>query len=155
MHFLLMSDMKINYFTSDFSIYFDKYDRAGGFAFSGTSFGKYYRKNPGRVETPVTANFQTFARCVPSIYEILEITPPRILNRVEQDPLDGVSMVYTFDQPDAKTTKRTQYFEILGSRGVYHDGWMACIFGPRAPWSTDMSVIFNLVEILIIPHKIG
>jgi len=150
-----MSDVKINYSTSDFRIYFDKYNNAGGFAFSRTPFSKYYRKNPGRVETPVAANFQTFARCAPTIYEILEITPPRIVNGVEQDPLDGVSMVYTFDQPDAKTTKRTQYFEILGSRGVYHDGWMACIFGLRASWSTDMNVIFNLVEILIIPHKIG
>ena len=138
-----MSDVKINYSTSDFRIYFDKYNNAGGFAFFRTTFGKYYRKNPGRVKTPVTANFLTFARCVPTIYEILEITPPGILNGGEQDPLDGVSMVYTFDQPDAKTTKRAQYFEILGSRGVYHDGWMACVFGPRAPWSTDMHGIFN------------
>jgi len=48
-------------------------------------------------------------------------------------------MVYTFNQPEAKTTKKTQYFEILGSRGIYHEGWFAGTFGPRMPWSTDFS----------------
>jgi arylsulfatase len=52
-------------------------------------------------------------------------------------------MAYTFDQPEAKTTKSTQYFEILGSRGVYHEGWFAGTFGPRAPWSTDMEGVLN------------
>jgi arylsulfatase len=74
-----------------------------------------------------------------TIYEILEITPPSVVNGFEQQPLDGVSMVYTFKQPEAQTTKETQYFEILGSRGIYHEGWFAGTFGPRAPWSTDMS----------------
>jgi arylsulfatase len=52
-------------------------------------------------------------------------------------------MAYTFAQPDAITTKTTQYFEILGSRGIYHEGWFACTFGPRAPWSTDMEGVIN------------
>jgi arylsulfatase A-like enzyme len=54
------------------------------------------------------------------------------VNGVKQDPIDGTSMVYTFDQPEAEGTKHTQYFEIMGSRAIYHDGWMACVFGPRA-----------------------
>ncbi|HEY5775516.1 MAG TPA: arylsulfatase, partial [Xanthomonadales bacterium] len=78
-----------------------------------------------------------------TVYEILDITPPRVVDGVEQQPLDGTSMVYTFDQPEAKTTKKTQYFEILGSRGVYHEGWFAGTFGPRAPWSTDISAMLN------------
>jgi len=78
-----------------------------------------------------------------TIYEILDITPPRVVDGFEQQPLDGVSMAYTFDQPQAKTTKTTQYFEILGSRGIYHEGWFACTFGPRAPWSTDMEGVIN------------
>ncbi|WP_340112132.1 arylsulfatase [Maribellus mangrovi] len=78
-----------------------------------------------------------------TIYDILDITPPKVVNGVEQQALDGTSMVYTFNQPDAETTKETQYFEILGSRGIYHEGWFAGTFGPRAPWSTDMSGIFN------------
>lgn len=74
-----------------------------------------------------------------TIYDILGITPPKIVDGVEQQPLDGTSMVYTFNQPEAKTTKKTQYFEVLGSRGIYHEGWFAGTFGPRAPWSTDIS----------------
>jgi len=78
-----------------------------------------------------------------TIYEVLDITPPGVVDGFEQQPLDGVSMVYTFTQPEAQTTKRTQYFEILGSRGVYHEGWFAGTFGPKAPWSTDASGMLN------------
>ncbi|MCU4175327.1 sulfatase-like hydrolase/transferase [Carboxylicivirga sp. N1Y90] len=78
-----------------------------------------------------------------TLYDILEITPPNVVNGVEQQPLDGVSMAYTFNEPEAKTTKKTQYFEIMGSRGIYHDGWMAGTPGPRAPWSTDLSRVMN------------
>ena len=78
-----------------------------------------------------------------TLYEILEITPPKIVNGVEQQPLDGTSMVYTFNKPNAKCAKATQYFEVMGSRGVYHDGWFAGTFGPRTPWSTDMAALMN------------
>jgi len=71
---------------------------------------------------------------VPTIYEILDITPPHQVNGVEQDPIDGVSMAYTFDDPQAKGQLLTQYFEIMGSRSIYHDGWMASALGPRLPW---------------------
>jgi arylsulfatase len=71
---------------------------------------------------------------VPTIYEVLGITPPRVVRGVEQQPLDGVSLAYTFDDPDAEGRLRTQYFEIMGSRAIYHDGWMASAFGPRPPW---------------------
>ncbi|MCZ6617122.1 MAG: arylsulfatase [Gammaproteobacteria bacterium] len=74
-----------------------------------------------------------------TLYDILDITPPKVVDGVEQQPLDGTSMVYTFNQPEAETTKRTQYFEILGSRGIYHEGWFAGTFGPKTPWSTDFS----------------
>ena len=79
----------------------------------------------------------------PTIYEILGIKPPRVVDGYEQEPLDGVSMVYTFDDPKASGRKHTQYFEILGSRGIYHDGWFACTIGPRLPWTTDMSALRN------------
>ncbi len=71
---------------------------------------------------------------VPTIYEILGINPPREVNGVAQDPIDGVSFAYTFDDPNAEGRLQTQYFEIMGSRAIYHDGWMASAFGPRVPW---------------------
>ena len=55
-----------------------------------------------------------------------------------QDPIDGVSFAYTFDDPKAEGRLLTQYFEIMGSRAIYHDGWMACAFGPRVPWIPGM-----------------
>ncbi len=71
---------------------------------------------------------------VPTIYDILQITPPRVVNGIPQDPFDGVSFRSTFNDANAKEVKHTQYFEIMGSRGIYHDGWMASAFGPRIPW---------------------
>jgi arylsulfatase len=71
---------------------------------------------------------------VPTIYDILGITPPRVVNGIPQDPFDGVSFTSTFNEAKAKEVKHTQYFEIMGSRGIYHDGWMASAFGPRTPW---------------------
>jgi arylsulfatase len=48
--------------------------------------------------------------------------------------MDGVSLAYSFGDGAAEGRKRTQYFEIMGSRSIYFDGWMASAFGPRIPW---------------------
>lgn len=77
----------------------------------------------------------------PTLYEVLGITPPREVDGFPQDPIDGVSMVYTFTDPKAPTRKRTQYFENAGSRGIYHDGWFAGTFGPNVPWDTAGSAL--------------
>ncbi len=74
----------------------------------------------------------------PTIYDILNITPPHTVNGVHQDPIDGTSMKYTFDDAESPTTKKTQFFDIMGSRGIYHDGYFACTFGPREPWSVGV-----------------
>jgi arylsulfatase len=71
---------------------------------------------------------------VPTIYDIVGITPPRVVNGFTQGPFDGVSFASTFNDAKAKEVKDTQYFEIMGSRGIYHDGWFAGAFGPRTPW---------------------
>ena len=73
---------------------------------------------------------------VPTIYEILGIKPPKVVDGFAQDPIDGTSMVYTFADAKAPGRKHTQYFENNGSRGIYHDGWYACTFGPLTPWLT-------------------
>lgn len=70
----------------------------------------------------------------PTIYQALDISPPKIVNGFEQDEIDGVSMEYAFADPKAKGTRVTQFFDIMASRGIYHDGWFACAFGPRSPW---------------------
>ncbi len=76
---------------------------------------------------------------VPTLYEILGVAHPREVNGYQQDPLDGVSMAYTFSDAKAVGRKMTQYFENNGSRGIYHNGWFACAFGPFIPWDTPGS----------------
>jgi arylsulfatase len=89
------------------------------------------RIKPDRTPRP---QFHHVNDIVPTIYEILKITPPSVVNGIAQDPFDGVSLAYTFGEATAKDRKLTQYFEIMGSRAIYHDGWIASAFGPRAPW---------------------
>ena len=73
---------------------------------------------------------------VPTLYEVIGIKPPDEVNGFKQDPIDGVSMAYTFADAKAANRKKTQYFENNASRGIYHDGWFACTFGPLVPWDT-------------------
>ena len=84
------------------------------------------------------AQFHHCNDVVPTIYEILGLTPPNVVNGIPQDPIDGVSFAYSFDDPKAKGRLLTQYFEIMGSRSIYHDNWMASAFGPRTPWIPGM-----------------
>jgi arylsulfatase len=73
---------------------------------------------------------------VPTLYEVIGIKQPEEVNGFKQDPIDGVSMAYTFADAQATPRKKTQYFENNASRGIYHDGWFACTFGPFVPWDT-------------------
>lgn len=71
---------------------------------------------------------------VPTLYEVCGVTPPTTVNGVAQKPIEGVSMAYTFADPKAKSRRTTQYFEMLGNRALYHDGWVACTTPPLPPW---------------------
>ena len=73
---------------------------------------------------------------VPTIYEAAGITPPTVMDGVQQKPLEGVSLVYTFDKANAPTRHSTQYFELVGNRAIYKDGWMASTTPLRLPWVT-------------------
>ncbi len=69
----------------------------------------------------------------PTILEAAGLPEPKSVNGTEQSPIEGVSMLYSFDDPKAKSTHKTQYFEIFGNRAIYHDGWLAGTIH-RAPW---------------------
>jgi arylsulfatase len=70
----------------------------------------------------------------PTIYEIAGITAPTHVNGIEQMPIHGTSMQYSFDGANKPSTHTSQYFEILGNRALYHDGWIASCFHGRLPW---------------------
>ena len=86
-------------------------------------------------ETP-RSQFHHVNDIAPTLYELIGIQRPKVVDGFEQDPIDGTSMVYTFADPNAAGRKHTQYFDNNGSRGIYHDGWYACTFGPLTPWLT-------------------
>ncbi len=69
----------------------------------------------------------------PTVLEAASLPEPKSVNGTVQSPIEGVSMLYSFDQPDAKSTHKTQYFEIFGNRAIYHDGWFAGTVH-RAAW---------------------
>lgn len=72
---------------------------------------------------------------VPTILEAASLPVPRSVNGVGQREMDGTSMHYTFDDPGAASRRKTQYFELLGNRAIYHDGWVAgARHGKRMPW---------------------
>jgi len=69
----------------------------------------------------------------PTILEAAGLPEPTKVNGVVQRPMDGVSMAYSFDNPEAKEKHTTQYFEMFGNRAIYHEGWVARTVH-RAPW---------------------
>jgi arylsulfatase A-like enzyme len=95
---------------------------------------------PKRIKADATPRpqFHHVIDIVPTIYELVKIKAPSVVNCFKQDPIAGVSMVYSFDDPKAKGTRHTQFFDIMASRGIYHDGWFASAPGPREPWVSGM-----------------
>ncbi|WP_245978634.1 arylsulfatase [Aurantiacibacter xanthus] len=73
----------------------------------------------------------------PTIYEAIGITPPEEVDGVAQQPIDGISFAYTFDDADAPARHREQYFEMLGSRAYYKDGWLASTSVNWKPWEAN------------------
>jgi arylsulfatase A-like enzyme len=73
----------------------------------------------------IRRQFHHVVDVTPTILELFGIKAPDEHNGVQQIPLDGISMRYTFDQPEKVTRRQTQYFEILGDRAIWHNGWKA------------------------------
>jgi arylsulfatase len=69
----------------------------------------------------------------PTILEAAGLPEPKEVDGIPQTPIEGVSMLATFNDAKAKETHVTQYFEVFGNRGIYHDGWLAGTIH-RAPW---------------------
>jgi len=112
-----------------------------GWAMAGNSPCKWYKQNThgGGVRDPLIVHwpaqiadtggirhqFHHISDIAPTVYELVGITPPETYRGVEQLPVTGTSMTYTFDGPDAPTRRAAQYFELQGHRGIWADGWKA------------------------------
>jgi arylsulfatase len=76
---------------------------------------------------------------VPTLLEVTGIPAPDTINGIKQRPIEGVSMMYTWDKAnaDAPTRHNTQYFEMLGNRAIYNDGWVAATTPANLPWAAS------------------
>ena len=93
-------------------------------------------KDKGGVRT----QFHHVIDITPTILEAVGVQMPAMLNGVPQKPIEGVSMVYSFDDPKAPSTRRTQYFEMFANRAIYNDGWVAATTPPLAPWASGKTI---------------
>ena len=91
---------------------------------------------PGHIKDlgGIRSQFHHIIDIVPTILEAAGIQAPETVNGIAQKPIEGVSMVYTFDNANAPSKRDTQYFEMFGNRAVYHDGWIAATVPPQPPW---------------------
>jgi len=94
---------------------------------------------PGHIKDPggVRSQFHHIIDIVPTILEATGIKAPDMVDGIKQKPIEGVSMVYTFNSPTAPSTRKTQYFEMAGNRGIYSDGWYANTHPPVPPWQLN------------------
>ncbi|MGX5845259.1 arylsulfatase [Mesorhizobium sp. ArgA1] len=88
-----------------------------------------------RGTTGVRGQFQHVTDIAPTIYEAAGISAPEQINGVKQTPLEGQSLAYTFAAPQAPSRHTQQYFETIGSLGIYKDGWWAGKMN-RLPWGS-------------------
>jgi arylsulfatase len=93
---------------------------------------------PGHIKDPgsIRTQFHHVIDIVPTILEAAGIQAPEEVKGIKQKPIEGVSMLYTFDSANANAPSKrdTQYFEMVGNRAIYHDGWIAATTPPAPPW---------------------
>src|SRR5262245_38652078 len=116
----------------------------------------YPRRIGGSTRGQIRGQFMHAIDVAPTILELIGVESPAEIDGVTQRPLEGMSFAYTFDAPDAPEQHTTQYFEMLGSRAIYHDGWKAVTFKPLGrmysdedpdkPFDDDVWELFHVSE---------
>ncbi|MBI1824768.1 MAG: arylsulfatase [Planctomycetes bacterium] len=91
---------------------------------------------PARIKDKggIRTQFSSVIDILPTLLEAADVPAPTSINGVAQKPIEGTSLVYTFDDANAPSKHTTQYFEMMGNRAIYHDGWVAATTPPIAPW---------------------
>ncbi len=134
-----------------------------GWAQAGNTPFKWYKQNTheGGVHVPLIVHwpagitdagglrhqFHHVNDVVPTIYDLLGVTPPATYRGWEQMPITGTSMRYAFDAPEAPGRKRAQYFEMMGHRAIYADGWKAVTrHPPGLPFDDDVWELYHVAE---------
>ncbi len=104
--------------------------------FGGTRNGTIVHWPKGiHAKGEIRSQFHHVIDVAPTILEAAGLPQPTFVNGVQQRPIEGVSMAYSFNDPNAAERRQTQYFEMAGNRGIYHKGWTA-VTRHRTPWVT-------------------
>jgi arylsulfatase A-like enzyme len=100
---------------------------------------------PNRIKDKggIRTQFHHAIDIVPTILEAAGVEQPSEVNGVTQKSIEGVSMVYSFDDAKAEERHRVQYFEMFGNRAVYSNGWVACVRHGRLPWENAGTYDFD------------
>ncbi len=131
-----------------------------GWAMAGNAPFKYFKQSEHRggqtdalvVHWPngikakgeIRTQFHHIADIAPTILEAAKLKVPAEYHGIEQQPMDGTSMMYAFNNPDAPTAKKRQYFEMFGNRAIWVDGWKAVsLHGKRMPWNVNVTMPFE------------
>ncbi len=97
-----------------------------------------------------------FAHCIdlgPTILEAAGIPQAKVIDGVEQEPMHGTSLVYTFDDAGAAERHTVQYWETYGNRAIYKDGWWACAKLDRVPWDATVEALAKLAPGVYDPEQ--
>lgn len=122
--------------------------------FGGTRNGMVMHWPKGiKSKGEVRSQFHHVIDVAPTALEAAKIPQPKMVNGVKQRPMDGVSMLYSTDAPKAADKRKTQYFEMFGNRGIYHEGWVACtrhsipwLMVPLPPLKDDVWELYKVDE---------
>ena len=97
-----------------------------------------FRSWPDRIKDAggIRTQFHHVIDIAPTILEAAHLHQPVEINGVKQKPIEGISMIYSFDSPKAPESRHVQYFEMFGNRAIYKDGWIATARHGRLPWIT-------------------
>lgn len=110
----------------------------------------------------VRSQFHHVIDVAPTVFEAAGVPAPRMVNGIEQRPMEGISMAYSFDNMTAPDARKTQYFEMIGNRAIYHDGWFAGTIhkapweaSPRRPLTEDIWELYNVNEDFSQAHDLA
>jgi arylsulfatase len=134
-----------------------------GWAMAGNTPFKYFKQSVhrGGIQDPlifhwpngikargeIRSQYHHIADIAPTLLEVAGLELPEEIDGVPQIPMDGVSMVYSFNDADAPTTKKVQYYEMFGNRAIWADGWKAVtLHAKRMPWDLNAVLPFEQDE---------
>jgi arylsulfatase len=110
---------------------------------------------PDRIKAggEIRSQFHHVIDVAPTVLEAATLPEPKMVNGVEQRPMDGVSMLYSVDDANAEDRRKTQYFEMFANRAIYHEGWVAAarhsipwMLTQNPPLTEDVWELYNIDE---------